>query len=60
MRNYFEFQCFQVLQCFTVACKGYTIRKLDVEDIDVQSPLCGDFGVKLPQGACRSVSGIGE
>ena len=43
-----------------MSCKGYAIRQLDVEDIAIQSPFCGDFGVKLPQGACRGVSGIGK
>ena len=60
MGNYFEFQAFQVFQRLGVSGKFHALGKLDVENIDVQSPLCRDFRVKLPQRSGGGVSGIGE
>ena len=47
--NHLEFQVFQVFQRLGVSGKLHAIRKLDVENINVQSPLRRDFRVKLPQ-----------
>ena len=49
MGNHLEFKPFQVFQRLGVSGKIHTLRKLDVENIDVQSPLRRDFRVKLPQ-----------
>ena len=43
--NDLEFQRLQVLQRFTVPCKGNAFGKLDIEDINVQAPPCRNFGV---------------
>ena len=58
--DYFEFQAFQVFQRLGVSGEFHAFRKLDVENINVQSPLCRDFRVKLPQRPGGGVPGIGE
>ena len=49
VRNHLEFQVFQVFQRLGMSGKLHAIRKLDVENINVQSPLRRDFRVELPQ-----------
>ena len=60
MWNHLEFQVFQVFQRLGVSGELHAFRKLDVENINVQSPLCRDFGVELPQRPGSGVSGVGE
>ena len=58
--NHLEFQVFQVFQRLGMSGKLHAIRKLDVENINVQSPLRRDFRVELPQRPGGGVSGVGE
>ena len=58
--NHLEFQVFQVFQRLGMSGKIHTLRKLDVENINVQSPLRRDFRVELPQRPGGGVPGIGE
>ena len=58
--NHLEFQVFQVFQRLGMSGKFHAIRKLDVENINVQSPLRRDFRVELPQRPGGGVPGVGE
>ena len=41
-------------------CKVNALDKLDIENIDIQSPLGGNLGIQLPQRTGGSISGIGK
>ena len=56
--NHLEFQGFQILQRFLVAGEGHTLGLLNIEDIDIQPPLCGNLWVQLAQRAGSSISGV--
>ena len=58
--NHLEFQVFQVFQRLGMSGKFHALRKLDVENINVQSPLRRDFRVELPQRPGGGVPGIGK
>ncbi len=55
-----EMLAFQIVQRFGVSGKASSLRQLQVENPDVQPPFRRDFGVKLAQGACGCVSGVGH
>ena len=58
--NHLEFQVFQVFQRLGMSGEFHAVRKLDVENINVQSPLRRDFRVELPQRPGGGVPGVGE
>ena len=60
MWNYFKALFLQVFQGFCMCGKRLTLCPLDVKYPDVQFTGGGDFGIQLPQGTCRRISGIGK
>ena len=60
MGNDLKFEIFQIGQRFLVGGKFHALDELNIENIDIQSPAGGDFGIQLPQRAGSCVSGIGK
>ena len=56
--NHFQAKRFQVVECFRMARKLHTLTQLDIEDEDIESPLCADLRIQLPQRAGSGISGV--
>ena len=60
MGNGGKAQVFQKVQTFPVGREKFPFRQLDIEHVNVQSPLGGDLRVQLPQRTGGGVPGVGK
>ena len=58
--NHLKMLTFQVFQTVGVGRKFQALRKLNVENEDIQAPAGGDFGIQLPQRTRCGIPGIGK
>ena len=58
--NDLEMQIPQVPEGLAVGLKFHTLRQLDIENQNIQSPFGSNLGVQLPQRAGSCISGVGE
>ena len=58
--NNLKFMLFQILQCLCMGGKLLSLDQLDIENIDIQSPLGGHLRIQLPQRTGSGISGVGK